>query len=149
MALDPARPAGTLVRQFTRDPARLLALVQAVWPVAVGSALAGRTRVEGLAGQTLRVRVPDAAWRRTLHRMQPQVLARLRDLLGEAAPRRLGFSEGGLPEPEPTPPPAAAPAPAPLPGIVVEAAARIPDAEIRTLFERSAARALGARARRP
>lgn len=149
MPFDPAQPSGSLARQFVRDPVHLLTLVQAVWPVAVGDSVAQRTRVEGLSGQTLRVRVPDAAWRRTLHRMQPQVLARLRDLLGEAAPRRLGFSEGGLVVAEPPPPP---PAPAPLPplpGAVEEAAARITDPEIRALFEASAARALAARSRRP
>ncbi len=149
MPFDPAQPSGALARQFVRDPVHLLTLVQAVWPVAVGDSVARRTRVEGLSGQTLRVRVPDAAWRRTLHRMQPQVLARLRDLLGEAAPRRLGFSEGGLVVTEPTPPPPPAGPPPPLPGVVEQAAARIADAEIRALFEASAARALAARSRRP
>ncbi len=148
MAFDPAQPSGSVARQFVGDPARLLALVQAVWPVAVGESVARRTRVEGLAGQTLRVRVPDAAWRRTLHRMQPQVLARLRDLLGAAAPRRLGFSEGGLPALEPTPPPPPAEPVPLLPAQVEAAAARIADAEIRALFEGSAAGALAARARR-
>lgn len=148
MALDPAQPAGSLARLFARDGAHLLALVQAVWPEAVGPDVARRTRVEGLAGHTLRVRVPDAAWRRQLHRMQPQVLARLRHLLGDAAPRRLGFSEGGLPEPDPTPPPPATEPPPPLPEAVRVAAEGIEDPEIRALFERSAARALVAHPRR-
>lgn len=148
MVFDPAQPAGSLARLFARDPARLLAFVQAIWPQAVGPDVGRRTRVEGLAGQTLRVRVPDATWRRTLHRMQPQVLARLRQLLGDAAPRRLGFSEGGLEASEPTPAPALPETLPALPDALSAAAARIGDVEIRALFERSAARALAARSRR-
>jgi hypothetical protein len=60
--------------------------------------------VLALEGRTLRVRVPDAGWRKVLHRMQPQILARLQEIAGSLAPGRLGFSEGQVtvaPEPEP------------------------------------------------
>ena len=49
-----------------------------------------------MEGGTLRVRVPDASWRKVLHRIQPQILARLRELAGDLAPRRMGFVDGGF-----------------------------------------------------
>jgi hypothetical protein len=83
-------------RLFGASPARTLALLQASWPLAVGPELARRTEVLGMESGTLRVRVPDATWRKALHRIQPRILARLRDLAGELAPRRMGFVEGGM-----------------------------------------------------
>jgi hypothetical protein len=83
-------------RLFGASPARTLALLQAAWPLAVGPELARRTAVIGIEGGTLRVRVPDASWRKVLHRIQPQILGRLRDVAGDLAPRRMGFLEGGL-----------------------------------------------------
>ncbi|HEY8147642.1 MAG TPA: DUF721 domain-containing protein [Vicinamibacteria bacterium] len=83
-------------RLFGASPARTLALIEAAWPVAVGPELARRTEVLGIEGGTLRVRVPDAGWRKVLHRMQPQILGHLREIAGDLAPRRMGFVEGGL-----------------------------------------------------
>ena len=83
-------------RLFGASPARTLALLEAAWPLAVGPELARRTEVLGIEGGTLRVRVPDAGWRKVLHRMQPQILGHLREIAGDLAPRRMGFVEGGL-----------------------------------------------------
>jgi Dna[CI] antecedent DciA-like protein len=83
-------------RLFGASPARTLALLEAAWPLAVGPELARRTEVLGIEGGTLRIRVPDAGWRKVLHRMQPQILAHLREIAGELAPRRMGFVDGGL-----------------------------------------------------
>ena len=83
-------------RLFGASPARTLALMQASWPLAVGPELARRTEVLGLEGGTLRGRVPDASWRKVLHRIQPQILGRLRELAGELAPKRMGFVDGGM-----------------------------------------------------
>ena len=83
-------------RLFGASPARTLALIEAAWPLAVGPELARRTEVLGIEGGTLRVRVPDAGWRKVLHRMQPQILGHLREIAGDLAPRRMGFVEGGL-----------------------------------------------------
>ena len=83
-------------RLFGASPARTLALLEAAWPLAVGPELARRTEVLGIEGGTLRVRVPDAGWRKVLHRMQPQILAHLREIAGDLAPRRMGFVDGGL-----------------------------------------------------
>jgi hypothetical protein len=81
---------------FGASPARTLALLEAAWPLAVGPELARRTEVLGIERGTLRVRVPDAGWRKVLHRMQPQILGHLREIAGDLAPRRMGFVEGGL-----------------------------------------------------
>ena len=83
-------------RLFGASPARTLALIEAAWPLAVGPELARRTEVLGIEGGTLRVRVPDARWRKVLHRMQPDILAHLREIAGDLAPRRMGFVEGGF-----------------------------------------------------
>jgi hypothetical protein len=83
-------------RLFGASPARTLALIEAAWPLAVGPELARRTEVLGIEGGTLRVRVPDARWRKVLHRMQPDILGHLRQIAGDLAPRRMGFVEGGV-----------------------------------------------------
>ena len=83
-------------RLFGASPARTLALLEAAWPLAVGPELARRTEVLGIEGGTLRVRVPDAGWRKVLHRMQPQILAHLREIAGDLAPKRMGFVDGGF-----------------------------------------------------
>jgi len=120
MALERPLTSGLARRLFGAVPERALALLRAAWPRAVGPDLARRTEVVALEGATLRIRVPDARWRKELHRMQPAILARLREIIGEMAPRRLGFMEGpvapatgaapparretGDPEPEAAPP---------------------------------------------
>src|ERR1043165_10002576 len=94
-------------RLFGGSPARTLALLEAAWPLAVGPELARRTEVLGIEGGTLRIRVPDAGWRKVLHRMQPQILGHLREIAGDLAPKRMGFVEGGILD---TPPTVSAPA---------------------------------------
>src|SRR5712691_1570920 len=97
MAMDRVSGREWVMRLFGTSPARTLALLQAAWPLAVGPELARRTEVVGVENRTLRVRVPDAGWRKVLHRIQPQILARLREIAGEPlAPRRMGFLEGGV-----------------------------------------------------
>jgi hypothetical protein len=141
-------------RLFGGSPARTLALLQAAWPQAVGPELARRTEVLGIESGMLRVRVPDAGWRKVLHRMQPQILGRLREVAGDLAPRRMGFVEGGIAigpsqaqstatphgsddgSRPPTEPGGSAP-----PEIDTLAAA-IPDPEIRERFAATAARYL-------
>jgi hypothetical protein len=79
---------------FGSDRAHVTELLRAAWPRAVGADLARRTEVIAIEGGTLRVRVPDGRWRAVLHRMQPDILARLREVAGRLAPHRLGFVEG-------------------------------------------------------
>jgi len=134
---------GLAASVFRTDPARL-ALIKSAWPFAVGQELARRTEVLALEGRTLRVRVPDAGWRKALHRMQPQILDRLRTLAGELGPSRLGFSEGQVAAPpEEKPASAEAAGAATLDPAVAAAAERIADEELRRRFLASAARYLG------
>ena len=146
MALQHPVTVGLARRLFGAVPSRTLALVRAAWPHAVGADLALRTEVVTLEGTTLRIRVPDARWRKELHRMQRDILARLRETAGELAPRRLGFVEGPVATAAPTnaPRPEAArrfePAPAPA-AIVAEAAAAL-EPDLRERFLEVAARYL-------
>ena len=108
----------------------------------MGADLGGRTEVVGLEAGTLRVRVPDARWRTVLHRMRHDILARLRETAGPAAPLRLGFVEGPV-----APPPRRWPTPrsrrgGPCPPAVAAAAASIEDDALRERFLESAARYL-------
>lgn len=149
MRLAPLGRLPEVRKLFAQDPTRRFQLLAAAWPQAVGPELRARTRPEALSGNVLRVRVPDARWRKVLFGMQREIVERLRaGLGGELAPWRLSFVEGGLAEAA-TPPPAAvsAPAPSALPEGLRRAAAGIADVEIRGRFEDSAARYL-ARARR-
>src|SRR5713101_1827788 len=102
MVMDRVSGRSLAARLFGASPARTLALLEAAWPLAVGPELARRTEVLGIEGGTLRVRVPDAGWRKVLHRMQPQILGHLREIAGDLAPRRMGFVEGGLADREPS-----------------------------------------------
>jgi hypothetical protein len=131
-------------------PERALVLLRAAWPAAVGADLARRTEVVALEAGTLRIRVPDARWRNVLHRMRVQILSQLRATAGDLAPARLGFLEASTPMPElvalPTAAAPEAPRPsAPPPPAVVEAAAAIPDPDLRARFIESAGRYLGRR----
>lgn len=128
---------------------RTLVLLRAAWPGAVGEELARRTELVALDAGTLRVRVPDAGWRKVLHRMRSDILARLYDVAGEFAPRRLGFMEAplasaglkassvaaGPPRPRATPPVA--------PPSLRIAAEAIADPDLRVRFLESAALYLG------
>ena len=146
MALQRLMTTSLARRLFGTVPARTLALVRAAWPRAVGPDLARRTEVLALDDGTLRVRVPDARWRKELHRMQRDILGRLREIVGDLAPRRMGFLEGPVvaalaaPVPEaarttPTGPPAP-------PAEVLSGAAVLDDPELRRRFLEVAARYL-------
>ncbi|HET9315874.1 MAG TPA: DUF721 domain-containing protein [Vicinamibacteria bacterium] len=142
MALKPAASRDVAARLFTPGSPAAAALVGAAWSRAVGTELGGRTEVVGLEAGTLRVRVPDGRWRAVLHRMRHEILARLRETAGPAAPTRLGFVEGPV---KPRSPRAekALPAPRPAPPSVVAAAEVIEDPGLRERFLESAARYLG------
>jgi len=142
MALERPADASLARRLFGAVPARTLALVRAAWPRAVGPDLARRTEVVALEGTTLRIRVPDARWRKELHRMQPDILARLRETTGELAPRRLGFVEGPVAVARAAERPRTVTlAPAPPPAAVVAGAAGL-EPDLRARFLEVAARFL-------
>lgn len=145
MRLERAATSSLAARIFTPGSGAL-ALLRAAWPLAVGPELARRTEVSALEVQTLRIHVPDARWRKALHRMREDILVRLRQIAGDVAPRHLGFIEGLVP-PAPEPPPAAAlragasGPPPPRPDLTAAASA-IEDPEIRDRFLEAAARYL-------
>jgi hypothetical protein len=134
--------AGSIIgrRMFAAAPEARLALLKACWAVTVGRGLEERTEVVALERETLRIRVPDARWRKALHRMQPEILQKLRRIAGELAPRRLGYVEAppsmpvvaGVERPAP-------PGQAGCPPAVAEAAAAIADPELRARFVAAAA----------
>jgi hypothetical protein len=146
MAFDPVTTSGLAAQLFRPGTPQAFALVRAAWTAAVGPELARRTVVQAMVGRTLHVRVPDAAWRKTLHRMRRDVLARLRDLAGDLAPHTLGFVEGPVP---PSEPPAAPKSQAPfhIPALLRAEAERIADPEIRARFLETAALYLSRAAR--
>ena len=87
------RQAGEAFR-VARDrvaPKTGLAAVQAAWSTALGERLAEvATPVSERAG-TLTVECADGVWAQELDLMQEQLLRRLREELGEKAPRALKF----------------------------------------------------------
>ncbi len=134
---------------FGSSPERRLLLMRAAWPVSVGPELARRTEVVALDGGLLRVRVPDATWQRSLARMRGEIMLRLREIAGAAAPRSLGFVLGPVSGPQAEqaprtgrPAPRAPGSDRPAPAEVVSAAQAIPDPELRERFLAAAARYL-------
>jgi len=126
---------------FGASAAAQLALIRAFWPMAVGADTARRTEIVALEGRTLRVRVPDARWRKVLHRMQREILQRLFASIGELAPSQLSFVEAPLADRAPTPPTPERALRPPSPELVAGAAA-IRDPELRERFLSTAARYL-------
>jgi hypothetical protein len=142
MALTRAGAPDVAARLFGGSPERVRALMRAAWPLAVGADLGRRTEVLGIEKGTLRIRVPDARWRLVLHRMQPEIIRRLREIAGGLAPWRIGFVEGGIAEPvapAPAVPVSGGPA---APADVAAPAEAIADEEIRRRFLATAARYL-------
>ena len=124
---------------FGRNPAASLALLRACWPHAVGKEIARRSEILAVRGRTLLVRVPDPGWQKVLHRMEPEILARLRSLAAEIAPMRLGFSQGPVADTAEVARPTPHVAPASLPAEVEAAATAIGDDDLRARFLRAAA----------
>ena len=72
-------------------PETRLASTQAVWAEAVGPSLAAAAEPVSERGGTIVVRCESAVWAQELEMMGEQLLARLRQRLGEKAPRELRF----------------------------------------------------------
>ena len=67
-----------------------------LWPGVVGELIARRTEVNGLKFHTAVVKVSGAMWIQELNLMKPQILARLREAMGNDAVRDLRFVSGRL-----------------------------------------------------
>ena len=122
-----------------------------VWTAAVGETVARNAFPARLARDgTLHVNTASATWAFELGSLAPTILDQLRAELGDAAPPKLRFVPGPIPEPIAETPEQRAPAP---PEIATEdrakaslLAAGIEDQELRELVARAAAASL-ARAR--
>jgi hypothetical protein len=121
--------------------------VAAAWPGAVGETIArnawpGRTARDG----TLHVTASSSSWAFELGQLEETILERLREALGDAAPARLRFAVGPLPERAAEPAETRAPAPPPAgPQERAEAAAialAVEDPALRELIARAAAASL-------
>lgn len=87
------RPAAQAFR-LARDrvaPRTGLAAVQAAWGSAVGERVAAVAEPVSERGGTLTIECADAVWAQELDLMQERLLERLREQLGEQAPRSLKF----------------------------------------------------------
>lgn len=77
-----------------------------VWPEAVGETVAANAWPARVARDgTLHVAAASSTWAFELQQLEPQIAERLRATLGTAAPPRLRFAPGPLPERPPTPSP--------------------------------------------
>ena len=79
MSVDPA--FRQLIATFRKSPnwdSDLdLAVLQKLWPLLVGSNLAGAISVTAVHGSRVVINVPDLVWRKQLMKMRPQLLAKL------------------------------------------------------------------------
>ena len=130
-----------------------LAEITTAWPKAVGEAVARQAWPLRLGRDgTLHVATASATWAFELDRLSPEIAERLSALLGHAAPAKLRFRVGPVPEPGADAEPVQA-ASKERPSVTAEAdaeaarlASAIEDPELRELVAR-AARASLSRAR--
>lgn len=74
----------------------------AAWPAAVGETVAANAWPARLArDRTLHVNASSSTWAFELQQLEAEIAERLRAVLGKAAPGRLRFAPGPLPEPAP------------------------------------------------
>jgi hypothetical protein len=128
-------------------PAAGMAELVAAWPAVVGEAVARNAWPARFARDgTLHVAASSSAWAFELIQLERTILDRLREKLGESAPKRLRFAPGRLPEPGAEAETAAVrERPRPSPAETERAgrmAAEISDEKLRGLVARAAAASL-------
>lgn len=69
-------------------------LLRAIWPQAVGKAIAGHTSGMKLVRTTLVVEVEDAIWQRQLHTLRGQIVSRLHKIAGVKTVEDIEFRIG-------------------------------------------------------
>jgi hypothetical protein len=81
-------------------PAEGMTEIVRAWPDAIGDQIARNAWPARLARDgTLHVATASSTWAFELAQLEPKLLERLREALGEAAPGGLRFAPGKLPEP--------------------------------------------------
>lgn len=95
------RIGGEVRRELARfGPAAGMAELVDAWPAVVGDAIARNAWPSRLARDgTLHVATASASWAFELAHLEQELLGRLRGAVGDAAPARLRFATGRLPEP--------------------------------------------------
>jgi predicted nucleic acid-binding Zn ribbon protein len=90
------RPAALAVRSALQHsaPQTGLALTQTVWREAVGDAIAAAAEPVDERHGVLTVRCHSATWAEELALMEPELLGRLRERMGEASPKALKVLAG-------------------------------------------------------
>jgi hypothetical protein len=131
-------------------PAGSIGRLVETWPVAVGDSIARNAWPARVARDgTLHVATSSSAWAFELAQLTPTILDRLRELAGEASPKRLRFAPGPLPEastPEGSQARERPPEPSPEARAQAERiAASVSDEELRELVARAAAASLSQR----
>ena len=98
--MKPERIGDDVQRELSRfGPAEGMAEIVRVWPDAVGEQIAMNAWPARLArDRTLHVSTSSSAWAFELAQLEPKLLERLGDVLGDAAPAALRFAPGKLPE---------------------------------------------------
>lgn len=71
--------------------ARAAMRAQECWPEIVGAAAASHSGIEALRGRTLEVAVDSSVWGQQLQLRSGEILAALRERLGDDAPAELHF----------------------------------------------------------
>jgi len=80
-----------LLEELGFGAARAAMQAQEAWPRVVGAEAASHSSVEAIRGRTLEVGVDASVWGQQLQLRQREILAALRELLGDEAPAELRF----------------------------------------------------------
>ena len=96
MARKAPRPASFALRAALREsaPRTGLGAVQTVWPQVVGEAIATASEPVAERDGVITIRCESATWAQELTLMEGELLARLKEQLGDAAPQGLRCSAG-------------------------------------------------------
>lgn len=115
------RLGGEVKRELNRfGSAGVMTEIVAAWPEAVGQTVAANAWPARLArDRTLHVHAASSTWAFELQQLEGEIAGRLREAVPQAAPARLRFVPGPLPE---LPPPAAEQARKPPPEPTLEEA---------------------------
>jgi len=75
--------------------AQAVAVIRA-WDEAIGPVFRAHCRPDGVRNGVIHARVRDSAWMQRVQLEKPRIFARLRELLGESAPRELRLRIGAI-----------------------------------------------------
>jgi predicted nucleic acid-binding Zn ribbon protein len=96
----PAEPLADLLPRLLDEvglgqTAQAVAVIRA-WDEAIGPLFRAHCRPDGVKNGVLHARVRDSAWMQRVQLEKPRIFARLRERLGESAPRELRLRIGAI-----------------------------------------------------